>query len=117
MKLFRSEDRSNTANENYLKYTNIAIASGFGAHFDVYMTVAWTIQRMKEPVDLVVYTRLPFQHDFQRIIDNYGIYNGPFKPLSDFLPDVKNNTGEGAIDMIILGTCEIEFVLILTSQH
>jgi len=111
MTLIRGDHLSELAQLSHPKHSNIAIASGFGFHFDVYMTVAWTIQRMKEPVTLAVYTELPFQHDFQRIIDDYGIYTGPYKPPSELLQDVTSTTGDGAIDMIILGTCEIECVL------
>ncbi|KAF9542624.1 hypothetical protein CPC08DRAFT_439036 [Agrocybe pediades] len=92
------------------QHRSIAMASAFGFHFDVYMTVAWTIQRLKLPVDITVYTELPFYHEFQAILDNYRLYSGAYKHHSDLIHDVltKNMGSDNAIDMIILGTCEID---------
>ena len=88
---------------------NIAVASGFGAHFDVYMALVWTLERvMKNEGKVQVYARTPFMFDFNRIVEEYHLYNGTFKHHDDLLRDINNDAGDGGIDMVILGTCEIE---------
>ena len=116
MIFFQGEHFGDIAAGTPLKYTNVAIASTFGFHCDVYMTVAWTIQRLNEPLRMFVYAQLPLHHDFGRIIDDYGIYKGNYKPPSEFIHDVARVTAKGAIDMIILGTCEIECVFFYYNQ-
>ena len=93
-------------------HKNVVVASTFGAHFDVYMTVAWTLQRMmlNEPGNLQVYARTPFLYNFQKVVDRYGLYKGEFKEPKDLLGDIKSVGDDGRIDLVILGTCEIEYV-------
>jgi len=93
------------------------VASAFGAHFDVSMTVAWTLQRImvQEPVNLQVYAPTPFLFNFQEVVDRYGLYKGEIKDPNDLLGDIKSSGQDGGIDLMILGTCEIECVL--SSSH
>ncbi|KDR85773.1 hypothetical protein GALMADRAFT_386327 [Galerina marginata CBS 339.88] len=94
-----------------LTHKNIAVASTFGFHFDVYMTVAWTLQRvMKGEGNVHVYGPQPFYYDFGRIVDEYGLFNGTVKDDKELMSDILVD-GDGAIDLLVLGTCEIECVI------
>ena len=98
-------------------HRNVVVASAFGAHFDVYMAVAWTLQRimLKEPGNLQVYAPTPFLFNFQEVVDRYGLYKGEIKDPNDLLGDIKSGGHDGGIDLMILGTCEIEYVF--SSSH
>ena len=63
---------------------------------------------MKNEGKVQVYASTPFSFDFNRIVEEYRLYNGTFKHHDDLLRDINNDTGDGGIDMVILGTCEIE---------
>jgi hypothetical protein len=93
-------------------HKNVVVASTFGAHFDVYMAVVWTLQRimLKEPRNLQVYARMPFGYKFQEVVDRYGLYKGEVKDPNDLLGDIKSVGDDGRIDLVILGTCELEYV-------
>ncbi|PPQ87891.1 hypothetical protein CVT25_001233 [Psilocybe cyanescens] len=90
------------------KRKNVAVASTFGYHFDVYMTVAWTLQRVMKEGKVQVYTPGPFYFDFQRIIDSYNLYDGTYKDYNTLVQDVTGVSDEGGIDLIVLGTCEVD---------
>ena len=96
---------------------NVVVASAFGAHFDVYMAVAWTLQRImrKDEGNLQVYAATPFLFNFQEVVDRYGLYEGEVKDPNNLLSDIKNDGGDSGIDLLILGTCEVEYVL--SSSH
>jgi hypothetical protein len=98
-------------------HRNVVVASAFGAHFDVYMTVAWTLKRImvKERGNLQVYAPTPFLFNFQEVVDRYGLYKGEIQDPNDLLGDIKSGGHDGGIDLVILGTCEIEYVLL--SSH
>jgi hypothetical protein len=93
------------------------VASAFGAHFDVYLTVAWTLKRImvKERESLQVYAPTPFLFNFQEVVDRYGLYKGEIKDPNDLLGDIKSGGHDGGIDLMILGTCEVEYIL--SSSH
>lgn len=94
------------------KYHHIAVASTFGVHHDVYLTVAWTLERIFSGGALrgtvQVYATLPLGYGFQTIVDNLNLYHGDYRNPEDLVRDLNSITGEGAIDMVVLGTCEIE---------
>lgn len=89
---------------------NVVIASSFGYHFDVYLAVAWTLKRVMRESSLRLYTPWPYYFDFQKIVDGYGLYNGEYDSHENLMRDVRANGGDGGIDLIIFGTCEIECV-------
>lgn len=93
-------------------HKNVVVASTFGAHFDVYMAVVWTLQRimLKEPGNLQVYAQTPFGYKFQEVVDRYGLYKGEVKDPNHLLGDIKSGGDNGIIDLVILGTCEVEYV-------
>ncbi|KAF9030954.1 hypothetical protein BDZ89DRAFT_1064277 [Hymenopellis radicata] len=81
---------------------NIAIASSFGYHHDVYMAVAWTIERVfhKRAAHghLQVYANTPFNRfGFQEVIEKLGL---PEELVKDLLSGIENYQ----YDLIILGT-------------
>lgn len=90
------------------KRMNVAIASSFGFHFDVYMTVAWTLQRVMKEGNVQVYTPGTFGYDFQSIVEKYGLYKGTYKEHTALTQDVLDGNGDGGIDLIVFGTCELE---------
>jgi hypothetical protein len=98
-------------------HKNVVVASTFVAHFDVYMAVAWTLQRImpKESGNLQVYASTPFLFNFQEVVDRYGLYKGEVKAPNDLLGDIKRVEDDGGIDLVIFGTCEFEYVL--SSSH
>ncbi|KAH9476941.1 hypothetical protein JR316_0010857 [Psilocybe cubensis] len=87
---------------------NIAIASSFGFHFDVYLAVAWTLQRVMRQGSVQLYTPTPYYFDFQTIIDKYDLYRGSVKDYEDLSKDIMDNSVNGGFDLVILGTCEID---------
>lgn len=101
-------DRPVVAEES-VKRKHIAIASVFGFHFDVYMALAWTLERILDKVpdsELQVFAD-PFYYGFQSVVDGLGLYHGPRNNREDFIPYLRNNP---ALDMVVLGTCEVECV-------
>ena len=98
-----------------LAHKNVVVASGFGAHFDVYLAVAWTLQRimLKDQGSLQVYAPTPFFYKFQEVVDQYRLYEGEFKNPNDLLGDIKSVGDDRGIDLLILGTCEIEYAFCL----
>lgn len=88
---------------------HVAIASFFGYHFDVYMALAWTLERVLTKVpgsELHVFAQ-PFYYGFQSVVEDLGLYHGVRDDVEDFLPYVRSNP---TLDLIVLGTCEVECV-------
>ncbi|KAJ7236810.1 hypothetical protein C8J57DRAFT_1087981 [Mycena rebaudengoi] len=54
------------------------------------------------------YAPLPFDYEFQKIVDTLGLYQGEFKPPETLVADLNSNRGSGGIDMVVLGTCEFD---------
>lgn len=97
------------------KRSNIAIASVFNYHFDVYMALAWTLQRIQSRTPglrLQVFADT-FHYGFEETIDALDIYHGERRG-ADLLLDSLRQADEDIIDLLILGTCEIECALIHT---
>ena len=87
---------------------NVAVASDFGFHYDVYLTLVGTMQRaMNGAGSFSVYAPLPLGFDFQTVVDKFGLYHGP--PIQSFdalLSDLETSS----VDLILIGTCEVECV-------
>jgi hypothetical protein len=98
------------------KRHRVVVASTFGFHYDVYMALAWTFKRVMQGShgSIEVYAPTPFAFGFQRIVEELGLYDGTVRNPSDLIHDLTSNTGDGGIDMVILGTCEIEWVYFLS---
>jgi hypothetical protein len=88
--------------------TNVVVASAFSHHHDVYLTVAWTAERVMKNGTLTVYAPLPFGYGFQDVVDELGLFHGTTKNYDELIHDVLANPGDGGIDLIIFGTCEAD---------
>jgi hypothetical protein len=90
--------------------SNVALASNFGFHFDVYLPLAWSIQRVLQGQGHAqVYASTPFGFNFQNVSDELGLYRGHFKGPGDLIDDIRLNPSDGrGIDIVILGTCEVD---------
>jgi hypothetical protein len=88
---------------------NIAMVSRFGFHFDVYLALVSSLeQAMDDRGSIQVYAPSPFEYNFQTMVDQLGLYHGTVKDPDNFLGDL---AASDSIDMVIMGTCEIEYVL------
>ncbi|KZP07911.1 hypothetical protein FIBSPDRAFT_272137 [Athelia psychrophila] len=102
---------SSHLNSYSFKHRNIAIATTFGYHFDVWLPVAWTLQRIMRGVEggaVQVYAQTPFAHGFGEISDNLGLYRGSIKDYEAIIADLRANEGDGGIDMVIFPTSIID---------
>jgi hypothetical protein len=54
-----------------------------------------------------VYSGGPFRFDFQTVVESCGLFEGTLKDHRDFLTDLREDK---TIDLVVLGTCEIESV-------
>jgi hypothetical protein len=92
------------------KRYRVVIGSTFGYHHDVYMALAWTFKRVLQTSrgTIEVYAPTPFFFGFGRIVEELGLYDGIIQNPDNLIRDLTSNTGDGGIDMVILGTCEIE---------
>lgn len=96
---------------NSFKHHNIAIATTFGLHFDVWLPVAWTLQRIMRGVEssaVQVYAETPFAHEFGEISDGLGLYRGSIKDYEAIIADLRANERDGGIDTVILPTSIFE---------
>jgi hypothetical protein len=85
----------------------------FGYHQDVMVTLAWTIERvMKTNRKLGMYAPWPPPFGLEDIVNDLGLFHGVVKQDTEFMRDVLDNPGDGGIDMIIFGTCEVECVVV-----
>lgn len=93
--------------EGTVKRKHVAIASVFGFHFDVYMALAWTMERVLAKVpdsELQVFAH-SFYYGFQSVVDSLGLHHGPRNDIEDFIPYLRNNP---TLDLVVLGTCEVD---------
>ena len=98
-------------NTHLFKHHHIAIATAFGLHFDVWLPVAWTLQRLLRGVEgtsVQAYAETPFAHGFGEISDQLGLYHGTVKDYEAIIADLRSNEGDGGIDLVILPTSIIE---------
>lgn len=94
------------------KKHRIAVASTFGFHHDVYMAVVWTLQRVLTQGSIQVYAPFPFAFDFQTVVELLDLYNGTVRKPDDLISDLSTND----VDLLILGTCEVECVILVFSS-
>ncbi|KAJ7678990.1 hypothetical protein DFH06DRAFT_975066 [Mycena polygramma] len=50
----------------------------------------------------------PFGFEFQTIVDTLRLYHGEIKSSDQLIDEINSNMGDGGIDMVVLGTCEID---------
>lgn len=109
------EETENSANSP--KRRNIVIASFFGYHFDVYMTIAWTLERVlaNTPGSVIQVFAPPFFYGFQKIVNDLGLYHGQIRDPEQLLSYITDHTN-GVVDTVFLGTCEFEYVQFFRSH-
>ncbi|KAF8332974.1 hypothetical protein F5887DRAFT_986203 [Amanita rubescens] len=91
------------------KHKRIAIASDIGHHHDVYLALAWTLERvMKGRGQLDVYARTPLSFGFGKVVQQLGLYHGVIRDPQQLFLDLADSGSDDAIDMVILGTCELD---------
>ncbi|KAF7351772.1 putative eukaryotic translation initiation factor 5 [Mycena sanguinolenta] len=89
----------------------IAVATTYSPHMDVYMSFAWTLQRVmdRKPFGGTVEVYAPpFPYGFQTIVERLGLYRGVVQKPDTFLDAMNDNVGDGGIDIVVLGTCEAD---------
>ncbi|EKM59533.1 uncharacterized protein PHACADRAFT_250101 [Phanerochaete carnosa HHB-10118-sp] len=90
-----------------IKRKHVLVASFFGFHFDVYMTLAWTLKRvlMQVPQAQIELFAAPFYYGFEAVVGEYGLYDGVRRDPEELLSYIQSNT---TVDTVVLGTCEID---------
>ncbi|KAF7316684.1 hypothetical protein HMN09_00401300 [Mycena chlorophos] len=91
------------------KRFRVAVASHFGFHFDVYMALVWTLERVMARPDMQgsveVFAEQPFGYQFHQIVDELRLYRGgAVRSPESLVAEI----GTGEIDLVVLGTCEID---------
>lgn len=93
------------------KHKRIAIASTVDFHYDVYLALAWTLERvMKGQGQIDVYGETPLRFEFGKVVQQLGLYHGVIRNPPQLFLDLADHGLDDAIDMVILGTCELECV-------
>ncbi|KAJ6478976.1 hypothetical protein C8R45DRAFT_1006390 [Mycena sanguinolenta] len=89
----------------------IAVATTYSPHMDVYMSLAWTLQRVMDhnpPGGTVEVYAPPFPYDFQTVVEQLGLYRGVVKKPDAFMDAINDNIGDDGVDTVVLGTCEMD---------
>ncbi|EMD34839.1 hypothetical protein CERSUDRAFT_117047 [Gelatoporia subvermispora B] len=96
-----------------LRRKNIAVASQFGYHFDVYMALVWSLETVLRrhgsgsDVRIRIFAQ-PFYYGFRDIVAKLDLFRGTYHPHEQFMEAITGETGDGAIDLIVIGTCEVD---------
>ncbi|PPQ68814.1 hypothetical protein CVT24_007699 [Panaeolus cyanescens] len=102
------------------KRQRVAVASTFGFHYDVYLALAWTMKRVMSRLPnqalhdlggngtVAVYAPADFHFGFGKIVDALGLYTGEVKDPDTLFDEVDEIKDGHKIDLIVLGTCEID---------
>jgi hypothetical protein len=90
---------------------HVAIASTFEHHMDVYMAIAAAVRRCLLSDGSVRVYSPPFQKSFGDIVENLDLYHGKHHAPQQLLVDFESTDLRDRIDLLILGTCEFEYVL------
>ncbi len=98
-----------------LRRRNITFASSFVYHGDVYMTLAKSMGDIFDaedvPGQINVFAQ-PFPFGFEEVVEDLHLWThrGVRAQHDDFIPFLNAETGDGGVDLIILGTCQYECV-------
>jgi hypothetical protein len=107
---FRKHDKTETSSSLPQVRRNVVLATHFNYHQDVLFALAWTIERvMAKDTKLSVYAPTP-GWNFDQVVREFGLYHGTTKDDKVLINDILTDSGDGGIDMVILGTCEVEYV-------
>ena len=97
---------------------NVAIATAFGFHFDVYMAFAKTLGDVMDALESDGGARAgtvnifapDFQLGFQDVTDELGLWKhrGVREAPEKLIEYLDADPGDGGIDLVVFGTCEVE---------
>lgn len=93
---------------------NVAVASTFGAHFDVYMAFVKTLGDVMDEEDVDGQVIHLFAQDFnlgfQEVADELHLWKhrGIHADQDHMIEYLNANTGDGGVDLLVFGTCEFE---------
>jgi hypothetical protein len=65
---------------------------------------------MKGRGQLDVYARTPLSFGFGKVVQQLGLYHGVIRDPQQLFLDLADSGSDDAIDMVILGTCDLECV-------
>ncbi len=66
---------------------------------------------MKGQGQIDVYAKTPLHFEFGKVVQQLGLYHGVIRNPQQLFLDLADRGLDDAIDMVILGTCELECVL------
>ena len=98
-----------------LRRRNVTFATSFVYHGDVYMTLAKSMGDVMDveeaPTQISIFAQ-PFPFGFQEIVEDYGLWKhqGVRAEHEKFVDFLNAETGDGAVDLVVLGTCQYEYV-------
>jgi hypothetical protein len=67
---------------------------------------------MADDGNFTTYVPSPLAYGFDDVVKELGLFHGTTKHHEELINDVR----DGEIDLVILGTCEIEFVVLFSPQ-
>ncbi|KAJ7364246.1 hypothetical protein DFH08DRAFT_949854 [Mycena albidolilacea] len=77
------------------------------------MSLVWTLERVmgRSAIGSVVEVYAPngFDHGFQTIVDLLGLHHGDNRHSDELIEAINSNMSDGEIDLVVLGTCEVDF--------
>ena len=106
-----------TTSPHALLRRNVTFATSFVYHGDVYMTLAKSMGDLMDteeaPTQISVFAQ-PFPFGFQDIVQDYGLWKhqGVRAEHEKFVDFLNSETGDGAVDLVVLGTCQYECVFV-----
>lgn len=95
---------------------NITFATSFVYHGDVYMALAKSIGDIMDsedaPGQIHVFAQ-PFPYGFQEVVEDLHLWKhqGVRAEHDTFIDFLNSETGDGGVDLIVLGTCQYECVV------
>ena len=115
-----SSSSTSDSHAHTLRRRNVTFASSFVYHGDVYMALAKTMGDIMDSEDadgqIHVFAQ-PFPYSFQEVVDDLHLWThqGVRGPQEDFIDFLNSETGEGGVDLVVLGTCQFECVAVSCS--
>ncbi|KDQ54574.1 hypothetical protein JAAARDRAFT_60558 [Jaapia argillacea MUCL 33604] len=92
-------------------YLNVAVASMFPFHEDVYLPIVQQMESVLDPHGgrVQVYSPIPLQYGFQEIVDALELSREDIINPEEFMPALQSTQFGVPIDLVLLGTCEYDF--------
>ncbi|KAI0750673.1 hypothetical protein C8Q80DRAFT_1153320 [Daedaleopsis nitida] len=100
-------------NLNPLRRRNVSFATSFVYHGDVYMALAKSMGDIMDteeaPTQIHIFAQ-PFPFGFQEVLDDLHLWKhqGVREHHDKFIDFLNSETGDGGVDLIVLGTCQYD---------